>query len=1111
MGSFELQSLLRDWRLSAQAVSASPAWLWSIDATRVLWANPTAAAIFGACSAAALSTQTFEATNSAAAQIARIGATLTDGGAARMERLRGFGAGFGRALTCLCSRITLRDGTPAILVVSTERAGPDLSLDERARRLLDGNEQPMAIFAGDGRLIHATAVARERMGTAGDLAALGAEALVAQARDGGQPQGDTTAGRLTIQRLGSGAATVLLGRFEALAEPSAPATPVIDAPPATQPQAEPPMVATEDVPPAVAEQEAQLPPVAAIEETPARADAPATTVEDTPTAPEQPEVELPPIAVEETPTEFAPPGAAVENTSPEPRQLEAELPLIAAEETPIEIEAPATVAEVTPPEPEQPAAEPPPVAVDRPPVVSEPPPPKPQPPAQPESAIVTFAERRHPLRFVWLMDAAGAFTIGSEEFTQLIGPNTASVLGQPWSRIAEELRIDENGAIAKALSSHDTWSGIVVPWPVDGSDERLPIELSGLPVFDRDRTFRGYRGFGVCRDVARLSALAIARSLAPPVPMMETPAAPVAEPAEPRVIVTPPEPGEPEPPAQNVLPFRSPTAKNGEDADQPPALSPGESTAFNEIGRRLSDRLKAAAAMPPSSEPPLEEESEAAPPRPRGELKAEVERTVLDRLPVGILVYRLNDLLYANRAFLDWTGYDTLRALSDAGGLDSLFIEPNSANGAVATKSLTISTQHGETMPVEGRLLSVTWGGENALALMLYIAPPASQQIAAAAPQLQTDTEARELRAVLDTASDGVLVLDRGGRIVSANRSAEALFGYDHAELVTLPFAELFAPQSQTAALDYLDRMTKNGTAAVLTNQGSEVMGRVREGGVIPLFMTLGRIGDSGEKVCALFRDMTAWKKTEKELHKARREADKAMAAKTELIAKISHEIRTPLNAIIGFAQVMMDERFGPVGNERYRDYLRDIHGSGTQVMSMVNDLVDLSKIEAGKLELSFGNINLNDIVSQCVAVVQGDANRERIIIRMSLSPSLPQILADARAVRQIALNLLSNSIHLTSAGGQVIISTAMTDGGEAVLRVRDTSAGMSEQDLQTALEPFRQLPTSGSWGSGGTGLGLPLTKALAEANHATFKISSEVGSGTLVEIAFPSARVLAK
>ena len=139
---------------------------------------------------------------------------------------------------------------------------------------------------------------------------------------------------------------------------------------------------------------------------------------------------------------------------------------------------------------------------------------------------------------------------------------------------------------------------------------------------------------------------------------------------------------------------------------------------------------------------------------------------------------------------------------------------------------------------------------------------------------------------------------------------------------------------------------------------------------------------------------------------------------------------------------------------------------------------------------------------------MQPQANRERIILRTSLAPKLPQIVADARSVRQIVLNLLSNSIKFTGAGGQVIVSTALTDAHEVVLRVRDTGIGMSEKDIETALEPFRQLATSAR--AGGTGLGLPLTKALAEANRASFHIRSAPNAGTLVEIAFPATQVLA-
>ena len=239
-------------------------------------------------------------------------------------------------------------------------------------------------------------------------------------------------------------------------------------------------------------------------------------------------------------------------------------------------------------------------------------------------------------------------------------------------------------------------------------------------------------------------------------------------------------------------------------------------------------------------------------------------------------------------------------------------------------------------------------------------------------------------------------------------------------------------------------------------------------------------------------------------------QAEKASAAKSDFLAKISHEIRTPLNAIIGFSEVMMEERFGPIGNERYRDYLKDIHASGGHLISLINDLLDLSKIEAGKLELSFAKVSVNDLTQQCVALMQPQANRERIIIRTSLPPDVPQVVADARSVRQIMLNLLSNSIKFTGAGGQVIVSTALNDNGEVVLRVRDTGIGMSENDIETALEPFRQLATTTLGRAAGTGLGLPLTKALVEANRASFHIKSAPNEGTLVEVAFPAAHVLA-
>jgi PAS domain S-box-containing protein len=687
-----------------------------------------------------------------------------------------------------------------------------------------------------------------------------------------------------------------------------------------------------------------------------------------------------------------------------------------------------------------------------------------------------------------------------------MGPQTAASIGQPWNDIATTLGLDPEGQVARAIASRETWSGITIGFPVDGGDMRLPVEMSGLPVFDRDRNFLGYRGFGVCRDVARLNAIARARRTGLPAPRNEPP-----------VFRDDATAGET--PLLNVVPFPSAPPPEGV-----ATLTPVESSAFSELGDRLSARLrnrdkdKPLDDIPPSSpavvaKPTIERATslkESKPEAPAARTPAMDQRPILDRLPIGVLVYRLDKLIYANRAFLDWTGYDQLRALEDAGGLDALFVEPKDKEpgDANTAQSLSIATNQGDQVPVEARLFTSPWDGESALVLMVTGAGGSGggdRQKTFETALRHAKAEASEVREILDAAADGVVVLDAEAQVQSINGGAEKLFGYASHELTGLPFATLFAPESHNDVRDALDSAANPARA----RRGRDAIGRRREGGLVPLFMTLSRIDDG--KLCAIFRDMTFWKKTEGELLTARRQAEKASSAKSDFLAKISHEIRTPLNAIIGFSEVMMQERFGPVGNERYRQYLKDIHTSGGHLVSLLNDLLDLSKIEAGRLELEFSDVDLNELTQQSVALMQPQASRERIIIRTSLGPTLPTVTADARSVRQILLNLLSNSIKFTGVGGQVIVSTALGEDGDVILRVRDTGVGMSEQDIAVAMEPFRQLATSARWGSGGTGLGLPLTKALAEANRASFKIRSAVNTGTLVEVAFPAHRIAAE
>ncbi|MBL0371708.1 PAS domain S-box protein [Rhizobium sp. KVB221] len=481
-----------------------------------------------------------------------------------------------------------------------------------------------------------------------------------------------------------------------------------------------------------------------------------------------------------------------------------------------------------------------------------------------------------------------------------------------------------------------------------------------------------------------------------------------------------------------------------------------------------------------------------------------------DQVPLAILIHAGDRLIHANTEFRRLTGYNTIEALEAAGGLESLIARHEGAAGIVHL----VRADRVE-VPVTARLQSVKY--EGATALMLTLAP----EVAMEAPPVSFEEdpemahklatlkiEAEELRSILETATDGVVILDTDGRIRSLNRSASALFNFDDGETRGKPFAMLFAHESQKAVQDYLAGLAGHGVASVL-NDGREVIGREASGGFIPLFMTMGRMPGSNS-YCAVIRDITQWKRSEEELKTAKRAAETANQHKSDFLARVSHEIRTPLNAIIGFSDMIASEHFGPAGHPRYVEYANDIGRSGRHVLDIVNDLLDISKIEAGEMDVEFAAVTLNDCVSEAVSLVQQQANAQRVIIRTSLSQSVPDVVADLRSIKQIAINILANAIRFTPSGGQIVVSTAYETSGSVTLRIRDTGVGMSKAELEQAMKPFGQVQPGARKRGDGTGLGLPLTKAMTEANRATFAIQSSHGEGTLVEITFPPQRVLA-
>ncbi len=1062
---FQLRGV-SDPRLAPYATSALPAWLWSIDGTRILWANPVGAKMFGAAHGAALAERIFGPADSHRRQVARLAGQLPPTGAIRLERLRGFGAAFGALVTCGCARLDVADGGHAILIAGAERVGRAMPLVERLRRLVEGIDAPIAAFARDGTFVGASDAARSLRG----FHSL-PETRLGDARNDALIQGraETSIGdvHMVLQRVGAGADLGLVALIDVTAEV--------------------PTAAPEPDPPRKGSTTAMTPDL---------------------------EVHL---------EAFADEPASAPAAEPAP-----EIDIVASA---IDIVAPAMV-------------------------------------SAPDGAPSPDAPQ-HPLRFLWQIDADGCFSLDPGDFTRAIGARAAAGFQRPWREIAASPGLDPDGRVVKAVAARDSWSGIALNWPLDGGF-RLPVELSGLPVYDRARNFAGYRGFGICRDLeglARLAALRRTETWRHP-PARRPPMAVIVQPNSANIVRTDSDIAEDSPaadvpaktdvagsgPSEAPAPTASETSRQTEletHVETPksvvpfpppgelksPALTPVENSAFNELARQLSERLdcengtdtaalrspgaaetaRERPATPEPSEPPDEAPGWLASAEAPARGEARRDRTLLDLVPVGVLIYRLDRLLYANRAFLVQMGYDDLRALEEAGGLDALYVAPGVSSASSTSQTgtpVTISgteASSGDAAPsaVDARLFTISWDGESALALIFSGVPAETAEVAAAlseaapaaAPPAAGHADAEELGAILDTTAEGILMFDAEGDIHSCNRSAEALFGYDGAELVQRNLAELFAPESQLVVLDYLDGI-KDAEVASLLDHGRDVLGCVREGGIIPLSMTMGRTRPDAPNFFAVFRDLSQGKPGEREPQPARQPAVSPANAKADMLARISHEVRTPLNAIIGFSEVMIGERFGALGSERYIHYMRDIRSSGERVIAIINDLLDLSRIETGKLDLTFANQNLNDLVEQCVAVMQPQANRERIIIRTSLAQALPPVLADARSLRQIALNLIGNSIHLANAGGQVIVSTALSDFGEVVLRVRDTGNELNDAEVAAAMEPFRtQAPSDRTSDNGG--VNLSLTKALVEANRAHFQIKTGPHSGTLIEVTF--------
>jgi PAS domain S-box-containing protein len=584
-------------------------------------------------------------------------------------------------------------------------------------------------------------------------------------------------------------------------------------------------------------------------------------------------------------------------------------------------------------------------------------------------------------------------------------------------------------------------------------------------------------------------------------------------------------------------------AKVAAAAEQGVAKPTAEPSAFETLGKSIEEAVKAQNVEPviitaePEPALPVATDDKIIPLPIRVPFVPDAVRQSLERTGKAILVGRQGEGLFATRQAATILGFEDVSGLFSSPSLwADLF---NASSGAV----LALVNASGETDSFAVTRAHIPWQNGRADQFVLQpsqagvaavnatvVAPPAVV-ITAPAPELvdapapipevvatpvvvvdpETAIAYEELKSILDVATDGIITLDTESQILSFSAGAEAIFGLTQAEVLGRPLGALLKSESRKVLRDYVSGLSGPGLASVF-NDGREVVATTREGNSIPLFLTISHLQSPRSKAafCAVVRDVTPWKRTEQELRLAKEQAEKANSQKSDFLARISHELRTPLNAIMGFSEVMRTERFGEIKNDKYRAYANDIHDSGAHLLALINDLLDLSKVEAGKLELNFTAESIADATEHAMKLLQEEARTSRVLVRTAFPAKMPRVVADHRALRQIMLNLLSNAVKYTNAGGQVIVSAGVEADGSMAVRVKDTGIGMTDAQLQDALQPFTRVETADRVRQG-TGLGLPLTKALTEANRAKLNLSSAPNQGTTAEIVFPGTRVLAE
>jgi PAS domain S-box-containing protein len=361
-------------------------------------------------------------------------------------------------------------------------------------------------------------------------------------------------------------------------------------------------------------------------------------------------------------------------------------------------------------------------------------------------------------------------------------------------------------------------------------------------------------------------------------------------------------------------------------------------------------------------------------------------------------------------------------------------------------------------------------------------------------------------RVVLETASDGIFTVNEYGIVYSFNKAAEFIFGYCASEMIGNNISILMTEPYRKQFNGSIEHFIKN--AMPISGNIREIPGLCKDGSTVPLELIVNDflIGNTN-MFTAIVRDITQKKETEEKLRQAMEDADAANKAKSDFLAGMSHELRTPLNSIIGFSEILLEEMFGKL-NEKQAEYVSNILGSGNHLLSLINDILDLSKVESGKMEIEPARFVLKDVLDSSLLIVKQRAIKKNIDLAMELelAPNI-EIIADERKFKQIMFNLLSNAVKFTTDGGTITVKGKKINknGVDYVeIIVEDTGIGIKPDDISKLFKEFTQIESPYSKNYAGTGLGLALMKRLVELHKGEVFVKSDYGKGSTFGFTIP-------